>query len=156
MSAPSLPERRIRHALPLSPNQCDRVRAFIAYKLDQTLVTKDMAAVAGLSPGHFHRAFKLSFGVTPSSYVRDTRLRHAAFLLECTNAPLRDVAAASGFFDQAHLCNLFRRRHGLPPNRWREHHGSPDGLALSALPHSPGIEGTTLPPVLVSGCDPAR
>lgn len=143
-------ERPKRSAVPLSRSQCDRLRAFVALRLDQTLGPKDMAAIAGLSARHFHRAFKLSFGITPYAYVLDARLRHAASLLQHTNVPLRDVAAASGFFDQAHLCNAFRRRYGLPPHQWREQYGSAAGPDLSTLPHTPAFESVTLPPILVS------
>ena len=149
---PTSPDKRpARSAVPLSKSQCDRVRAFVALQLDQPLGPKDMAGIAGLSARHFHRAFKLTFGMTPYAYVLDARLRYAASLLEQTNVPLRDVAAATGFFDQAHLCNAFRRRFGQSPNRWREKHGATAGPDLSSLPHSPGFESITLPPILVSG-----
>lgn len=147
-------ESVIRSVVPLSKSQCDRVRAYVALRLDQALAPKDMAGIAGLSVRHFHRAFKLSFDITPYAYVLDARLTHAAWLLEQTNTPLRDVAAASGFFDQAHLCNAFRRRYGLSPNRWRERRGSKAAPDLATALNTPQFETITRPPILVSGRHP--
>ena len=150
MPEAALSERPERSAVPLSKGQCDRLRAYVALRLDDTLGSRDMASVAGLSARHFHRAFKLSFGMTPYAYVLDARLRHASHLLGQTRVPLRDVAAASGFFDQAHLCNAFRRRFGLSPNQWRQRHGKANASDISSLPLIPGFESITLPPLLVS------
>ncbi|WP_429242055.1 helix-turn-helix transcriptional regulator [Luteibacter sp. 621] len=122
----------------------------MAAHLDESLGPADLARVAGLSVNHFHRAFKATFGLTPYAYVLDARLRHAASLLERTHLPLRDIAAAGGFFDQAHLANTFRRLHGMSPSRWRRVHGDPDGPGLAEIPHSPSPDAVTLPPLQVA------
>ncbi|UPG96707.1 helix-turn-helix transcriptional regulator [Luteibacter aegosomatissinici] len=109
-----------------------------------------MAASVGLSVCHFHRSFKLSFGMTPYAYVLDARLRYAALLVERTNLALKDVAAAAGFFDQAHLGNTFRVRYGISPSQWRADCGMIGGPGIAGVPLQPSSEAITRPPVLTA------
>lgn len=129
-----------RITAPLCPGQCQRVRAHIAAHLADMLRVDGLASVCSLSPAYFRRAFSMTFGVTPAAYVRNARVEHAATLLTSTDMPLRDVAVESGFFDQAHLSNVFQRIHGDTPNVWRERHREP-GSRMPLRPSGPPRPG---------------
>ena len=71
-------------------------------------------AAAGLPPFRLFRAFERAIGMSPHTYQRQARIRFATGLIKLGH-PLRDVAAASGFADQAHLTRSFRRTLGVTP-----------------------------------------
>lgn len=103
----------------LAPWQMRRVLAHIEAALPAPIPLQDIAGIARLSPGHFSRAFKGSFGVAPHGYILRRRVERAQELMLTTNQPLCDIALACGFCDQAHFCRLFRRMTGASPSTWR-------------------------------------
>ena len=80
-----------------------------------------LASELGLSPHHFARVFKATFGVTPHRYVQARRLEAAADALQRQRQrPIADIALAHGFASQAHMTDLMRRRFGVPPRLLRQ------------------------------------
>jgi len=99
--------------------QLNRVTAYVEKNIDRTLRIRDLADMAGLSAGHFARAFRQSVGVAPRSFVLERRVARAKTLMQTTDLPLSEVALACGLSDQAHLSRIFRRYTGITPNAWR-------------------------------------
>jgi len=95
-----------------------RVRAFLSdgYAAQATLT--DLAEVAGCSRFAAYRAFRLRFGLSPSDYQRQLRLRAARRAL-AGGAAVAEVAAVTGFADQAHLTRWFRRCYGITPGAYQ-------------------------------------
>jgi AraC-like DNA-binding protein len=63
------------------------------------------------------RAFTAEFGVPPHAYVVGRRVGEARRLLLGGRRPA-DVAAATGFVDQAHLTRHFKRHVATTPGRF--------------------------------------
>lgn len=99
--------------------QVERVKRHVQTNLEETISVVELACVAKLSCGYFTNAFKLTFGVSPYAYVVARRLQRAMELMTSTCASLSEIALASGFSDQSHLCRQFRRATGVSPNVWR-------------------------------------
>ena len=78
----------------------------------------DLAALAGLSEFHFHRAFRASTGLTPQGFVERARIRASEPLI-ALGLPLAEIAATCGFADHRHLTRAFRKARGVPPSVWR-------------------------------------
>jgi AraC-like DNA-binding protein len=74
----------------------------------------ELSAVAGCSRFALHRAFRTEFGLAPSDYQRQVRLRAARRVLAAGRAPA-DVAVETGFADQSHLTRWFVRCYGIGP-----------------------------------------
>jgi len=96
-----------------------RVLEHVDRYLESSLLADDLAAIVRLSTGHFSRAFKISMGETPHSYIIRCRIRRAQSLMLETNDTLSQIACACGLTDQAHLTRLFRRIVGTTPMLWR-------------------------------------
>lgn len=81
---------------------------------DVTLET--LSAAAGYSPFQFSRLFKATTGVAPHQWILRLRLERAKRLIRHGGLHLAEVALATGFYDQAHLTNVFRKSLGVTPS----------------------------------------
>jgi AraC-like DNA-binding protein len=91
------------------------------------LTADDLAAAAGCSRYAAYRAFTQAYGLAPSDYQRQLRVRAARRLLIAGVSPAR-AAAEAGFADQAHLTRWFRRYYGVTPGAYRAAAHSGPGL----------------------------
>jgi AraC-like DNA-binding protein len=77
----------------------------------------ELAAVAGLSPCHFHHLFSRHFGFGPKWLATELQMREARRLLLAGVSP-RDVTTACGFANPSHFTARFKRWTGLTPVQW--------------------------------------
>jgi AraC-like DNA-binding protein len=77
------------------------------------------AANRGLASETISRGFKLLFGVVPSRFRLELHARKAWQAITSGENALADIAAASGFADQAHMTRAVRRFTGCTPMEWR-------------------------------------
>ncbi len=99
--------------------QVKRVCRFIDDHLAETIRLKDLSDIAQRSTAYFCRAFKRTFGHTPHAYLIGRRVQLAGELMLGSDAPLSEIAQASGFADQSHFCRHFRQLTGQTPAAWR-------------------------------------
>jgi AraC family transcriptional regulator len=83
------------------------------------LVLAEVAAVAGVHPGHLSRTFKRHQGVGVADYVRRLRVEYACRELTGSARPIALIAQDAGFADQAHLSHVFQSVVGTSPARFR-------------------------------------
>lgn len=74
---------------------------------------------SGLSHRHYIAMFRDAVGLAPREWQGLQRFGHALALAAEHSLGWADIAAASGFADQAHLANSFRAITGLTPSEWR-------------------------------------
>ena len=103
----------------LAPWQAKHIRSLIEDKLHSSIRATDLAGVVRLSTSHFFRAFRQTFGESPSAYIIQRRIRRAQELMLTSRLPLSQVALECGMCDQAHLSRAFHRIVGITPNAWR-------------------------------------
>jgi len=101
-----------------------RALELLRENLDGDVRLTDLAKECGLSVSHFARAFKAAFGVSSHQWLIRQRIDRAKELLSRTDMSLTDVAAKSGFGDQAAFTRTFHRVTGISPGRWRREHKS--------------------------------
>ena len=96
-----------------------RIRDLLHDGYASPLTADDLAAAADCSRYAAYRAFSATFGLAPSDYQRQLRLREGRRLLG-TGMPAARVATDVGFADQAHLTRWFRRCYGVTPGAYRQ------------------------------------
>jgi AraC family transcriptional regulator len=96
-----------------------RIEAYVEANLHRSLSVSDLAAVAGMSAGHFHRAFRETTGATPLAFLTERRVRRALEILKAERAPMIEVAARVGFDSPSHFARMFRRITGRRPSDLR-------------------------------------
>lgn len=84
-----------------------------------------VAECVGWSQRHLEQRFAREFGITPGQAAGLGRFERSVGLVKRGDR-LADVAAATGYADQAHLARDWRRLAGSPPSRWIRD----DGLAF--------------------------
>jgi AraC family transcriptional regulator len=99
--------------------QQKRVADFIEAQLDSRISVAEMAELVRLSPYHFSRAFKQSFGVPPHRYHMSRRVEAAKNLLGGTATPVTEIALRLGFSEASSLSAGFRRLTGVSPSEYR-------------------------------------
>ena len=107
----------------LAPAVCRRLTDYIDGSLEQPLSLEVLAGVAGLGTWNFGKRFRASFRQTPHRYVMERRLARAQKLLAQERLPVKAVAAACGFADQAHLTRVMRSSLGTTPAALRRQGG---------------------------------
>jgi AraC-like DNA-binding protein len=96
-----------------------RGRDFLLASLQKPVRLKEVAVAAALSPFHFHRSFARAFRETPHQYLTRHRLELAARLLRSTQMSVTRAGMEAGFENAAAFSDLFSRRYGLSPSRYR-------------------------------------
>jgi AraC-like DNA-binding protein len=121
---------QIREAIPqfkggLAPWQRHRVEELIQQHLDGEIKLATLAEECRLSVSHFARSFRRSFGTSAHRYLILRRVEIAKSLLSETNNSLVEIAAQTGFSDQAALTRTFASVVGATPAKWRREHSRP-------------------------------
>jgi len=97
-----------------------RALAYIRLHSDRRLPLAEVASVAHMSQFHFSRSFHQIVGVTFQDHLVRLRLRNAERLFRHDpSAPLRCVAAQTGFGTLRNLQDHYGRVYGYPPSRGR-------------------------------------
>lgn len=71
------------------------------------------------TPEHVARSFRQWTGQTPTAFVNNLRLRHAAILLASTDETVDWVAYESGFANLSHFHHLFKKQFDMTPRSYR-------------------------------------
>ena len=93
--------------------------AFMESHYAQHLWLEQLCQHVGLSKSTLLRAFTRTKGITPYCYLENIRIGKAKQLLEQGVSPL-EAALQTGFSDQSHFTNYFRRFIGVAPGAYRD------------------------------------
>lgn len=97
----------------------DRVILHIHSHLDAALNIDTLAAVAGVSRGHFSRLFMRIKGISAFEFIQHARMERAARLLVNGQLSVKAVAIACGFEDPNYFAKVFRRVYAISPSEFR-------------------------------------
>jgi AraC family transcriptional regulator len=92
------------------------VTAFIEEHLAEQISLTTLAQLARLSPYHFCRAFKQSFGVPPHRYHTSLRIERAKVLLQRRPLSVTEIGMTLGFSETSSFTAAFRKATGLTPS----------------------------------------
>ena len=89
------------------------------YATAADISVQDVAKASGASVRLLQKHFKAIAGTTVCDAIQTTRLARVRELLEETVTPIGRIGELCGFFGEAHLKKLFRRRFGCTMRDWR-------------------------------------
>jgi AraC-like DNA-binding protein len=117
------PHRAPRHAEPrvrggLAAWQQRTLTEYIESNLAEQVPLAKLAELVRLSPYHFCRAFKQSFGVPPHRYHSGRRIERAKALLAKPDYSVTEIGMAVGFSETSSFTAAFRKATGLTPTAY--------------------------------------
>ena len=105
--------------IPECRHEIERACAFLEQRFAERIDLNQLCRFAGLSKSTLLRAFAKAKGVTPYRYLENIRIGAARKLLEQGVSPVK-AALQTGFSDQSHFTNYFKRFIGLTPGAYQE------------------------------------
>jgi AraC-like DNA-binding protein len=79
-----------------------------------------LARIAHVSPAHFIRTFRATFGETPHRYLQRRRVERAMFLLRETDRSVTEVCMTVGFSSLGTFSRTFHAILGESPTAYRK------------------------------------
>ncbi|MEU8530715.1 MULTISPECIES: AraC family transcriptional regulator [Streptomyces] len=86
----------------------------------QPLDVPALARIAHVSPAHFSRTFRATFGETPHRYLQRRRVERAMFLLRETDRSVTDICYEVGFGSTGTFSRTFHDIVGSSPREYRK------------------------------------
>lgn len=99
--------------------QQKKLTEYIEEHLAENISLSTLAELAGLSPYHFSRAFKQSFGTPPHRYLTSRRMERAKSLLARPELSVTQIALDVGFHETSSFSARFRKLTGQTPTDYR-------------------------------------
>ncbi len=88
--------------------------------LSSNLTLSTLASRQNLSAGYLSTIFRKETGKTITEYIREKRIKHAAFLLSTTHLQIQTVALHCGIMDVQYFSKTFKKQMGKTPKEYRE------------------------------------
>jgi AraC-like DNA-binding protein len=99
-----------------------RAKDLVDARYREPLDVAELARAARLSPAHFSREFRRTFGETPHQYLLTRRLERAAALLRNTDRSVADICLTVGLRSVGSFTTSFGRTFGMSPTAYRAAH----------------------------------
>lgn len=91
----------------------------IVRQSDATFTAQDLARALSTSERTLHRKLRQASGESPKAFIDRVRFETARTLLETSTRSVKELAASSGFVDEASFRRAFRRFAGMAPSAYR-------------------------------------
>lgn len=95
------------------------MRNYLDKNFTQQITTKSFQDIFGYNEKYISTLFKSEFGISPSKYISELRLKMAKTLMQ--NNPdilTKDVAEMVGFSDAFYFSRVFKSHEGMSPSQF--------------------------------------
>ncbi len=96
-----------------------RAKDLVDSRYFEPLDIPTLARAARLSPAHFSREFRRTFGESPHQYLLTRRLERAAALLRSTDRSVADICITVGLRSVGSFTTSFGKAYGKSPTAYR-------------------------------------
>lgn len=94
---------------------------FIQSHTNQPISVSDVADYVGKSRSHISRSFKKELGFSMNEFIMRCKLEEAKSLLAYTDKSISEISNYLCFSSQAYFQNMFKKKYGVTPNKYRKH-----------------------------------
>ncbi|GJM78403.1 AraC family transcriptional regulator [Paenibacillus sp. HMSSN-139] len=82
--------------------------------------TAALVQLSGKSHAYVCRMFRQCLGMSPTQFINESRLSYAENLLLNTDMDILDICMEIGLDNVSYFYDLFKRKHGITPHRYRQ------------------------------------
>ncbi len=97
----------------------------------QKISVEALARLSGVSPGHFARLFRSTFGTSPIDWLRRERISQAKRRLVEGTDSIKEIAEQVGYSDRFFFSKDFKQHTGFSPREFRAVESSGSGAVSS-------------------------
>lgn len=97
------------------------LRSYIYRHPEEKWTIARLAHQVNLSPSHFQRLYKSTFGVTCIADVITCKMEYAKASLVANGSTVREIAALCGYENEEHFMRQFKQEVGMTPMQYRRH-----------------------------------
>jgi AraC family transcriptional regulator len=101
------------------PRWLERAREILHEQCTDVPTLSRLSEEVGVHPVYLARSFRKHYRCTVGEYVRRLRIETACREIAASGKSLSEIATASGFYDQSHFSNSFKRYTGMTPAEFR-------------------------------------
>ena len=94
--------------------------AWLSENLAESFSVDEMANKVALSGSHLRRVFRAEYGVGPSQFFQEMKIREARRLLRESALPIKAISSQMGFTDLAHFYRSFKKHTEMAPAEYRD------------------------------------
>ena len=102
------------------PKHIDVATSYVKKNFQKDISVEDIANHTGIAREYLSRLFKKHFRVSPTTFLRQYRLKNATTLLLTTDYSISEIAEMSGFQDYNYFSNQFNKLYNISPSKYRE------------------------------------
>jgi AraC family transcriptional regulator len=124
---------------PSPPRWVRQVHELLRSRFKESLRLAELSGEVRMHPVHVAREFHRYYGTTIGQFRRKCRIDFACQRLVHSKLPIVEVALESGFAQQPHFTNVFRKITGLTPHQYRRFYRSEPTASESPI-HLAGKE----------------
>lgn len=96
------------------------LRSLIYRHPEEKWTVARLANQVNLSPSHFQRLYKNTFGVTCIADVIACKMEYAKASLAATGGTVHEIASLCGYENEEHFMRQFKQEVGITPTQYRE------------------------------------
>ena len=95
-------------------------RKYVFDNISSPILPKDICRVIGVSTNTLYKAVKKNTGLSPTEYIRSTKIEKAKRLLKTSELSISEISEAVGIPDTNYFIRVFKNETGSSPLRFRK------------------------------------
>ncbi len=99
--------------------EAQQLRDYLDNRIFEHVSIEELSSSIYRSPDYVIKLFRKNYGQTPYAYFLRQKMLAAENLLRTTQMPCREIARRLRFEDPHYFSNLFKKKHGVSPQRYR-------------------------------------
>ncbi len=96
------------------------IKQVMRQNADLDLSVAEYARLSGRSVSAFQRDFKREFGISPGSWLRESKLERSHELIVTSQESVSEIAHRIGYADTSHFIKAFKAQFGCTPKQMRQ------------------------------------
>ncbi len=101
------------------PDDALKMKRYLDQHVLDSVTLEDLCEHFYKSKAQLIRQFKKKYGITPYSYLLESKLQYAKKLLSQTNIPIKEIAARLQFADEHYFSTYFKQVEKVSPSLYR-------------------------------------